>query len=54
VLESIARRKNAHSPSSPSLGPRPRVHVRGPSSYRCLARNRASTLRRMCAPRTLC
>ena len=42
------------SPSSPSLGQWPRARVREPSSCRYLARNRASTSRRMCAPRRLC
>ncbi|HEX4614282.1 MAG TPA: aldo/keto reductase [Stellaceae bacterium] len=46
--------RTPRSPSSPSLGQWPRARVRGPSSYRYLVRNRASTSRRMCAPRTLC
>jgi aryl-alcohol dehydrogenase-like predicted oxidoreductase len=46
--------RTPHSPSSPSLGRWPRARVLEPSSYRYLARNRARTLRRMCAPRTLC
>jgi aryl-alcohol dehydrogenase-like predicted oxidoreductase len=41
-------------PSSPLLGQWLRARVWVPSSYRSLARNRASTSRRMCAPRTLC
>jgi aryl-alcohol dehydrogenase-like predicted oxidoreductase len=44
ALEAVARRKNARSPSSPSLGQWPRARVRVPSSYRYLARNRASKL----------
>jgi aryl-alcohol dehydrogenase-like predicted oxidoreductase len=54
ALEAVARRKNAMSPSSPSLGQWRRARVRVPSSYRYRGRNRASTWRRMCAPRTLC
>ena len=46
--------RTPRSPSSPSLGHWPRACVRVPSSYRYLARNRASTSRRMCAPRRLC
>jgi len=44
----------ARSLSSPSPGQWHRVRARGPSSCRYLAQNRASTLRRTCAPRTLC
>jgi hypothetical protein len=41
-------------PGSPSLGQCPKARVREPLSYRYPARNRASTLRRMCALRALC
>src|SRR5438477_527745 len=41
-------------PRSPSRGRWPRARVREPSSCRYLARNRASTWRRMCAPQRLC
>jgi len=46
--------KAPRSLSSPSPGQWHRVRARGPSSCRYLAQNRASTLRRTCAPRTLC
>jgi len=46
--------RTPRSPSAPSLGHWPRARVRVPSSYRYLARNHASTSRRMCAPRTWC
>src|SRR5580704_4728147 len=45
--------RTPRSPSSPSRGQWPRESVRESSSSRYPARNRASTLRRMCAPRTL-
>lgn len=54
ALEAVARRRTPRSPSSPSLGQWPKARVRVPSLYRYLARNRASTSRRMCTPRTLC
>ena len=46
--------RTPRSPSSPSRGQWPRESVRESSSSRYPVRNRASTLRRMCAPRTLC
>ena len=46
--------RTPRSPSSPSPGPWPKASVRASISSRYPVPNRASTLRRMCAPRTLC
>ena len=53
ALEAIARRKNATLTQLSIAWPMARESVRKSSSSRYPARNRASTLRRMCAPRTL-
>jgi aryl-alcohol dehydrogenase-like predicted oxidoreductase len=54
ALEAIAAGRTLRSPSSRSLGRWSGARTQEPSSYRYPARNRASTSRRMCAPRRLC
>ena len=54
ALEAIARSKNATLAQLAIAWPMARESLRESSSSRSPARNRASTLRRMCAPRTLC
>ena len=54
ALEAIAAGRTLPSPSPRSLGQWSAARVREHSSFRYPAPNCASTLRRMCAPRTLC